>query len=132
MIKMNNLINKINDEINMSDHIIKKENVNFCDLCCDKTSFKNVMLCQNKNCSSIFCKKCIKTWLLSGTNVNLCCMSCNTGYTRGYLIENLGKSWVNSDLDKNRALFFYNNVLFLYKITNISSSFRLYLSHLYR
>lgn len=111
MIKINNLINKISDEIELKDHIVKKENINTCDLCCEKTNIKSVLLCQNKNCKSIFCKKCIKTWLLSDTNINLCCMTCNTGYTRGYLIDNLGKTWVNSVLDKNRSLFFYNNRL---------------------
>ena len=73
-----------------------------CSVCCEKTN-KTInanIIC--KTCDYNACKKCIRTYLISITNQPHC-MNCKVMWNTKFLVDNLNRSFVNTDLKKTKT-----------------------------
>ncbi len=78
-----------------------------CSICCEKFNNSNHLRVDCKSCytSDAACRSCCKTYILS-SNDDAMCMFCKTPWDREFMITNLTKKFVDTDLKKyNENLF---------------------------
>jgi len=74
-----------------------------CGVCCEKynKSYNAKIVCEFNGCGFEACKTCTRTYLLGTTN-DPHCMNCKNQWPIKFLVENLNKSFVDTDYKKHR------------------------------
>jgi hypothetical protein len=74
-----------------------------CEVCCEKynKSTHNKVKCLSSGCGYEACKVCVRTYLLGTTN-DPHCMNCKNQWSPQFLVNNLNKSYMDSDYKKHR------------------------------
>jgi len=74
-----------------------------CEVCCEKynKSTHNKVRCESSGCGYEACKVCVRTYLLGTTN-DPHCMNCKNQWSPQFLVNNLNKSYMDSDYKKHR------------------------------
>jgi hypothetical protein len=73
-----------------------------CSICCENFNASNHLMVECKGCdiSDAACRTCCKTFILNSNN-DPGCMFCKTSWDREFLIKNLTKKFVETDLKKH-------------------------------
>lgn len=74
-----------------------------CFVCCEKynKTTRSKIACPFGDCTYECCKGCVRTYILGSTK-DPHCMNCNNGYTQNFIIENLNRSFHDTDYRKHR------------------------------
>ncbi len=86
-----------------------------CSICCEKFNNSNHLKVECKGCDTpeAACRTCCKTYILNA-NSDAMCMFCKTPWEREFMINNLTKKFVDTDLKKyNEHLFMERQVSLL-------------------
>lgn len=77
-----------------------------CPICCEKynNSTKKNITCPYNECEFTACKTCIRTYLLN-TSADPNCMNCKKPFNDEFLVDNLNKTFCNTEYKKHRKEF---------------------------
>ena len=87
----------------MSNSNSNSNSNNSCGVCCEKfnKSTHSKVTCEFAGCAYESCKVCVRKYLLGTTN-DPHCMNCKNQWTNKFLVENLNRSYIDSDYKKHR------------------------------